>query len=144
MGLADAFRALIDRLASQAPATETIDPSAEAALVLALSVIRSDGTVDVRETDLLERLISEHYRLDPRAYKALLVSASDAQSTSTDEVRFAAHLRRHWTELEREAYVGLLWQLARADDIRNEIEEDRIHRIAEMIGVSGRDRSRAT
>lgn len=117
------------------------DETALAAAALALAVIRADGLIEPAEEKALEAAIRENYRLDHPGFDALLAAARLAESDATDHYRFASHLRRHLDEDARGAFIDMLWTLVGVDGKDNEIEGHMVWRIAEMIGVSGRDRN---
>jgi len=57
-----------------------------------------------------------------------------------DYYRFTTDIRRHLNEQERVELIGILWDIVYADGERNEMEDNVIWRIAELLGVSVRDR----
>ena len=59
---------------------------------------------------------------------------------AVDYYRFTTDLKRHLNEAERQQLVGILWDIVYADGDRSEMEDHVIWRIADLLGVSGRDR----
>jgi uncharacterized tellurite resistance protein B-like protein len=57
-----------------------------------------------------------------------------------DFFRFTSRINRALDERQKLEFIRMLWQIVHADDDRNELEDHLIWRIAELIGVSGRDR----
>jgi len=139
----ESFKAFLARFGGSTPAKDVApDETALSALALAMAVIRADGLIELKEEQTLEDQIRQHYDLDHAGFEALRNAALKADADSTDHYRFASHLRRHLDESAREAFVAMLWTLVRSDGHLNEMEGHMVYRIAEMIGVSGRERAR--
>ena len=49
-------------------------------------------------------------------------------------------MKRQLSEEQRVALIGLLWEVVYADGERSEMEDHAIWRIADLLGVSGRER----
>ena len=52
-------------------------------------------------------------------------------------------LKRHLDEDARKDFIAMMWEIVYADGELHEIEDNTIWRIAELIGVEGRDRIEA-
>lgn len=136
------FKALLRTLGkSEGRHDAPLDETAIAAVALALSVIRADGLIDISEDKALEAMMRAHFGLDHPGFDALLTAARLAETDATDHYRFATHLRRNLDEEARTDFIDTLWKLVDADGKHNEIEDHLVWRIAEMIGVSGRNRN---
>ncbi|MNL74576.1 Tellurite resistance protein TerB [compost metagenome] len=57
-----------------------------------------------------------------------------------DYYRFTTDIRRHLDETKRVELIGILWDIVYADGERSEMEDHVIWRIADLMGVSVRDR----
>ena len=136
----DRLRVLLRDLGGRVTNPETPPDEASIAVVaLALHVIRADGTVNASEEAALEAAIREHYGLDHKAYEQLLKIAKHEEDDAIDHYRFANHLKRHMDDRAKLEFVRILWGLVGSDGVHNELEDHLVWRIAEIIGVSGRD-----
>lgn len=107
---------------------------------LCFQVMEADGSVSVKEQTRLEDLLRERYQLDKSHVDALMEAGRTAGSEAVDYYRFTSDLKRHLNPEECVALVGALWDLVYADGERSEMEDHVIWRIADLLGVSARDR----
>lgn len=107
---------------------------------LCFQVMESDGTISAQEKLRLEDLLKERYQLDKSHLEALMEAGRTAGSEAVDYYRFTSDLKRHLKPDECVALVGALWDLVYADGERSEMEDHVIWRIADLLGVSARDR----
>lgn len=122
---------------SRRPAAD--DPDV-AAVALFFHVVGADGVVDAAESARLKSLIASDYGKSGDEITRLLDAGREADRESVDLYAFTRILKRH---LDAEAsihFIELLWELAYADGVRHELEEHVVWRIADLLGVSGRDR----
>jgi uncharacterized tellurite resistance protein B-like protein len=131
--------AFLDTLGGETKVAAPDDP-AVAVMALALNVIHADGVVDPRERDVLEKVISSYFALSKPEFDAMLATAEHEEANAVDLYRFTSRLNRALDERQKTEFIGMLWQIVHADEDRNELEDHLIWRIAELIGVSGRDR----
>ena len=71
---------------------------------------------------------------------ALLAQGSAAESEAVDYYRFTSDLKRTLDETQRQQLIGILWDIVYADGSRSEMEDHAIWRVADLLGVSGRER----
>lgn len=107
---------------------------------LCIQVMEADGTVSTSEKKRLRSLLKEHYDLDGAKSDALIEAGKEAGSQAVDYYRFTSDLKRHLDEEQRLELIGILWDIVYADGVRSEMEDHVIWRIADLLGVSGRDR----
>lgn len=115
------------------------DPRVSVA-ALCLQVMEADGVVHDAERLKLRTLLREQYALDEHALDALLAESRRAESEAVDYYRFTSDIKRMLDESQRQQLVGILWDIVYADGSRSEMEDHAIWRIADLLGVSGRDR----
>jgi len=121
------------------PAFAADDPRV-AVMGLCIQVMEADGKVlDVEKTALRARF-KEFYGLDETELDALIAAGTDAESEAIDFFRFTSELKRQLSEEQRIDLIGLLWEIVYADGERSEMEDHAIWRIADLLGVSGRER----
>ncbi|MES5100508.1 TerB family tellurite resistance protein [Agrobacterium sp. BA1120] len=107
---------------------------------LCFQVMEADGTVSKVERQRLRELLQEHYQLSSGKLDALMEAGREAGREAVDYYRFTADIRRHLDEEKRIELIGILWDIVYADGERNEMEDHVIWRVADLLGVSVRDR----
>ncbi len=111
-----------------------------AAVALLVHVANVDGRVDLSERRKLQAIIEERFGLDAVAAAKLTAAAEQSDREAVDFYHFTSVLKRTLDEGGRLKIVELLWDIAFADGTVHELEENTIWRIAELLGVSTRDR----
>ena len=86
------------------------------------------------------RDVVEQYALDGKQLDALMAAGLEAESTAVDYFRFTSDLKRHLDTEQRLELIGILWDIVYADGERSEMEDHVIWRIADLLGVSSRER----
>lgn len=124
---------------SDRPTVAADDPRV-AVMALCIQVMEADGRVLEVEKATLRARFKAFYDLGEAELDALLAAGADAESEAIDFFRFTSELKRQLSEEQRVALVGLLWEIVYADGERSEMEDHAIWRIAELLGVSGRER----
>lgn len=107
---------------------------------LCFQVMEADGSVSREEKQRLRLLLRERYNLAEGQLTALLEAGRDAGQEAVDYYRFTSDLKRHLDPDECVEFVGILWDLVHADGERSELEDHVIWRIADLLGISARDR----
>jgi uncharacterized tellurite resistance protein B-like protein len=111
-----------------------------AVAALCLQVMEADGVVRDAERLKLREILKEQYELDDAALDALIAAGQDAENQAVDYYRFTTELKRQLDEAQRQQLVGLLWDIVYAYGTRSEMEDHAIWRVADLLGVSGRER----
>lgn len=133
------FRTFLDGLTGSATRIQHGDPRV-AVIALCFQVMEADGRVLAAERRKLRTIIKQHYKLDEASLAALIEAGETAESEAIDFYQFTAEIKRHLAEEQRIELVGMLWDIVYADGARSEMEDHVIWRIADLLGVSGRDR----
>ena len=138
----DALRSFFDEMTGGArpPDGFAEDDHRVAAVALLVHLADADGVLDAPERKRLQRLVEERYALAPAQARRLIVQASADEREAVDLFRFTHILKRRLDEKGRQAVVRLLWEMAYADGQAHELEENIIWRVAELLGVSPRER----
>lgn len=110
-----------------------------ASAAILFAVMDADGVRHEEEMAALREIISERFDLEGEALSALLANAEAAEAEAVDFYRFTSVLVR-LTEKERLHLLELIWEVVFADGELHELEDNLVWRIAELIGVSNRDR----
>ena len=111
-----------------------------AVAALCLQVMEADGVVRDSERAKLREILKQQYDLDGTELDDLIAAGQSAESEAVDYHRFTTELKRQLNEEQRQQLVGLLWDIVYADGTRSEMEDHAIWRVADLLGVSGRER----
>jgi uncharacterized tellurite resistance protein B-like protein len=110
-------------------------------VALCFQVMEADGRISEKERQKFRDLLQERYNLSRDGLQALIAAGQQAGSEAVDYYRFTSDLRRHLVnEDDRVELLGILWDIVYADGQRSEMEDHVIWRIADLLGVSARDR----
>ena len=111
-----------------------------AAAALLVHIASVDGEFDDSERVRIQRLVETKFALDANEAETLIESAFESEREAVDLYRFTSVLKRRLDEDGRRQLVGMLWDMAHADGEVHEFEENVVWRVAELLGVSTRDR----
>lgn len=109
-----------------------------AALLVHLAAV--DGQIKPEERKAIKQALQDHYDLDDAAVDDLMRQAARSDAEAVDFYRFTQRLTGLDME-DRIEIVRMMWMVVFADDKNHELEDNMVWRIAELIGVSGRDRT---
>jgi uncharacterized tellurite resistance protein B-like protein len=107
---------------------------------LLVHVAAVDGITALAERRRLQTIIEKRFGLDPEAAAELTTMAEQSDREAVDFYQFTSVLKRALDDDGRQRIVEMLWEIAFADGVVHEFEENTIWRIAELLGVSARDR----
>jgi len=111
---------------------------AVAALLVHLAAV--DGTVGDDEKKAVRGALMDHYGMDEEAVRALIREARKRDAQAVDFYHFTSALAE-LDEKQRIDIVRMMWQVVFADKKNHELEDNMVWRIAELIGVSARQRT---
>lgn len=135
------IQAFLQNLGSkQVDAEFTPDDPRVAFAALCFQVMEADGTVSEEERQHVSDLLSERYDLDGARLSSLIEAGREAGREAIDYYRFTSDLKRHLSPEECVELLGILWGLVHVDGERSEMEDHVIWRVADLLGVSTRDR----
>lgn len=118
----------------------TRDDPRVAATALFFHVIDADGVIEASERNKIAQLVQKSYSLNERQLAELLDVGEQAEDESIDFYAFTSVLKRSLDAEQRVQFIELLWELVYADGVKHELEESVVGRVAELLGVSDRDR----
>lgn len=135
------FQAFLHNITADNP-KKGFDPDDPRVAVAALcmQVMEADGKIKDSEKKRLRKLLKEQYRLDGKQLDGVIAAAQEAESTAVDYYHFTSDLKRHLNTEQRLELIGILWDIVYADGERSEMEDHVIWRIADLLGVSSRER----
>jgi len=111
--------------------------AAAALLVHAGSI---DGKFSEVEHKRLHSVIMQRFELDDASAEELIAKASTVEQEAIDLYAFTAKLNRSLNEQGRARIVEMLWQIAYADGVITEFEDNLIWRAADLLGISRSER----
>ncbi len=131
----------IAKLFSSSPDTaETpLDPKLAVAALL-VHLIDVDGQTTQAERQTVRRILQEQYDLDNSQVEKLIAAARKKDAESVDFYRFTSILTRLEMD-QRIKIIAMMWEVVFADSQNHELEDNMVWRVAELIGVSARDRT---
>lgn len=111
---------------------------AVAALLVHLAAV--DGSTSDAERDAVRHTLMDYYDLNETEVETLVTEATRRDSEAVDFYRFTSAITQ-LPEEERIEIIRMMWQVVFADDKNHELEDNMVWRIAELIGVSARQRT---
>ncbi|MBO6756904.1 MAG: TerB family tellurite resistance protein [Roseibium sp.] len=111
-----------------------------AAAALLFHLVDVDGIVDESESRKLKQILKDHFQLTDHETGELIKAAKLRDSEAVDLYGFTSVLKRTADEQERLAIVEMMWEIVYADGHVHEFEDNTIWRVAELLGISTRDR----
>jgi len=111
-----------------------------AAAALMYHVIGADGVYSEAEQARFATVLKETYALDTETLDKLIAAARDADNEAVDLYQFTSVLMKNLEADERVHFIELLWEIVYADGSNHELEDNLVWRVAELLGVDGRDR----
>lgn len=115
------------------------DPRLAAAALL-VHTISIDGVITEVEKTQLQSVIQNKYSLSEEEALELIDDASTADKNAVDLYGFTSVLKRNLSEEERLDILAMIWDMVYADGVVHEFEDNLVWRIAELMGISTRDR----
>ena len=122
------------------PADEDVTEVRVAAVALCNQVMAADGKVTPEERAVVEDVFRSRFGLEGARLNALLEAGDRAEKDAVDFFQLTTVLKRELPIERRNAFVGLLWDIVYADGEKSEVEDHVIWRIADLLGVEGRER----
>jgi len=111
---------------------------AAAALLIHASTV--DGNMTGTEREKLHGLVKSRFALDDAAARELIDVSTLAENEAVDLYRFTSLINRTLDEAGRLGIVEMMWEMIFVDGRVNEFEDNLMWRVADLLGVSSRDR----
>ncbi|WP_417667765.1 TerB family tellurite resistance protein [Roseibium sp.] len=111
-----------------------------AAAALLFHLIDVDGVIEEAESRKLRDILQSRYSLNDAETTELIKAARQRDSEAVDLYGFTSVLKRTADEAERLEIVEMMWEIVYADGHVHEFEDNTIWRVAELLGISTRDR----
>jgi uncharacterized tellurite resistance protein B-like protein len=111
-----------------------------AAVALLIHLAEVDGAIDEAEKRRLREIIEHSFGLNADATARLIAIAEQSDHEAVDFFHFTHVIKRALDEDGRLKIVEMMWELAFADGHVDELEDNIVWRVAELLGISNRDR----
>ncbi|MCA1300130.1 tellurite resistance TerB family protein [Stappia indica] len=111
-----------------------------AAAALLVHLVSVDGVVDDKEREALNEVLRRNYQLTPEMTAELIAAAQQRDDEAVDLFGFTSVLKRDLEIEERLKVLEMMWEIVYADGIVHEFEDNTIWRVAELLGISSRER----
>ncbi|MEM7693396.1 MAG: TerB family tellurite resistance protein [Pseudomonadota bacterium] len=115
------------------------DPKLSVAAIL-VHIIAVDGVITEDEKRRLREVLANKFGLGPTETETLVREATEREDDAVDLYAFTSVLKRELDEDGRREVVALMWEMVFADGEVSEFEDNVVWRVAELIGVSTRER----
>ncbi len=135
------FKAIADLFSTSKPTIEKPMDTKLAVAVLLVHLIEIDGETTKEEQEIVAAILKNHFELTSAQVTELLKSAHTKDEEAVDFYQFTSIITRLEME-QRIEIISLMWQVVFADKINHELEDNMIWRVAELIGVSSRERTK--
>ncbi|MFD1697577.1 TerB family tellurite resistance protein [Roseibium aestuarii] len=116
------------------------DETRLAAAALLFHLVDVDGVVEAKEAAKLREILKDHYSLSDAETTQLIEAAKLKDHEAVDLYGFTSVLKRQTDETERLAIIEMMWEVVYADGVVHEFEDNTMWRVAELLGISSRDR----
>ena len=111
-----------------------------AVAALLVHLISVDGIIEDSEKSRLTSIMKSAYDLSEADTKALIKEAKARDQEAVDLYSFTSVLKKRLDEDERRNVVEMMWEIVYADGTVHEMEDNTVWRVAELLGISSRDR----
>ncbi len=112
----------------------------KAVAVLLIHAAKIDGREDESERTRRDRLLHDKFGLTNEELQMLTAEANVLDEEAVDLYRFTSVLTKSFDQEGRKQIVRMLWEIVLADDELTDYEANLMWRVAELLGVSTRDR----
>lgn len=138
----DRIKALFDEMTGGAAHASRFaeDDVRVAAAALMVHVATLDGEMSPTEREKLRDLLKRRFALDDAAAAELIDAAVAADREAVDFYRFTSLLMRHLDDEQRRRIVAMMWEVVFTDGGVSEFEDNVMWRVADLLGVSNRER----
>ena len=131
---------LSDIGASDRPDDDGVLDERLAAVALLVHMSGIDGDFSKDESVKLRSLVKGRFGLEESAADKLIADAREADIEAVDLYGFTSVLKSQLDEAGRARIVEMMWEMVFADGEVHEFEDNLVWRVAELLGVSTRDR----
>lgn len=114
---------------------------AAAALLVETALMDGDFGADERRT--IDELLRARFGLDDAEAATLIAEAEERANASLGVFRFTSAAKTHFSHEERVQLIEMLWEVAYADGVLHDYEDNLLRRVAGLIYVTDQERGLA-
>lgn len=118
----------------------TTDDHRLAVAAILVHLVAVDGVITPEERVRLRKVLARHYQLDEAQTEELVREARARDEDAVDLYGFTSVLKRMLDEQGRRDVVEMMWEMVFADGRISEFEDNMVWRVAELLGISARER----
>ena len=111
-----------------------------AVAVLLVHLAAVEGQMKDAERAAIKGALMDHYDMDEASVDKLVKEAALRDAEAVDFYKFTQGLTQLGMD-DRIEIIRMMWMVVFSDKKNHELEDNMVWRIAELIGVSGRDRT---
>jgi uncharacterized tellurite resistance protein B-like protein len=111
-----------------------------AAAGLLVHAMNSDGVESPAERQRLTSLLKERFSLDDEETRALIAAADVRNREAIDFNAFTDVVKRAYNAEGRKRIIEMMWDMAFADGVLHEFEDNMVWRVAEILGIPATQR----
>lgn len=138
---------LLSRILTSFRASQTAPlpaPDEKLALgALLVRVAKSDQVYTVSEISLIDRILAQHFGLNPIEAAKMRATCERLQAAAPDSDDFAELIRKELSHDERMEALCDLWQVVMADGSEEAVEIEIIEAVRQALGLSEADSATA-
>ena len=110
---------------------------------LLVRVAKSDHVYTVSEISLIDRILAQHFGLNPVEAAKMRATCERLQAAAPDSGDFAELIRKELSHDERMEALCDLWQVVMADGSEEEAEVEIVEAVRQALGLSAADSATA-
>ena len=110
---------------------------------LMVRVAKSDHQYTVSEISLIDRILAQHFGLNPIEAAKMRATCEKLQAAAPESDEFAELIRKELSHDERMEALCDLWQVVLADGSEQKAEVDIVETVREALGLTEADGARA-
>ncbi|WP_181705056.1 TerB family tellurite resistance protein [Chthonobacter rhizosphaerae] len=137
----DSLKSLLADLSGPRREENAMDERLATAALL-IHTIAVDGEISPKERAQLRAALTGAFGLSRTETDALIEEARERDREAVDLYGFTSVLKRSLDAPGRERVIEMMWEIVFADGGVHEFEDNIVWRVAELLGVSARDRIR--
>lgn len=137
----EALRTLITDLKGRPDEPPALDERLATAALL-VHTLAVDGAISPKERAALHSALTSTFELNTSQADQLIEEARERDTEAVDLYGFTSVLKRSLDHPGRERVIEMMWEIIFADGKVHEFEDNMVWRVAELLGVSSRDRIR--
>lgn len=134
------FKKLTEMFSTAKPEANAPMTTELAVAALLVHLARIDGEFDSDEHSRINQILKKHFDLEETEVAQLVERAEKKDSEAVDFYQFTSLLTQQEMD-QRIEIIAMMWSVVFADDQNHELEDNMVWRVAELIGVSSRDRT---